>query len=223
MVKMSSVVAVRRLTFAFDAGRPVLSDVDFVLTQGEIVILEGPSGSGKTTLLTLIGGLRRFVGGSIVVLGRELAAADERTLRQNRRDIGFIFQLHNLLPFLTAQQNVELMLAERPEVDFSEGRRRARDLLVDLGLGAHLNAYPHALSGGQKQRVAIARALVSGPRLILADEPTASLDRQSGRQVVDLLRSLARSRNIPIVLVTHDSRILDVADRVVRMEDGRVI
>lgn len=214
------------VTYAFGEGalrRPVLRALDLTVAAGEVVLLTGPSGSGKTTLLTLIGALRAMQLGSCVVLGQELMGASEATRVALRRRIGFIFQNHNLLGFLTAAQNVAMSLELHP--DFSDNSARlaaAERMLGQVGLAEFAGARPAKLSGGQRQRVAIARALVAGPGLILADEPTAALDRQSGREVVELMRDLAKSSGMPILLVTHDPRILDVADRVVNMEDGRI-
>lgn len=219
------VIAARGIDFAFGEGelrKQILFGVTFVVRAGEIVLLTGPSGSGKTTLLTLIGGLRQVVDGELVVLGRTLRAASNATLLATRREIGFIFQQHNLLEFLTARQNVELMFQLHPEVPTAEAQEKAATLLERVGLADRMDYLPNRLSGGQKQRVAIARALATGPKLILADEPTASLDSQSGREVVELLQELARDRGCPILLVTHDQRVLHVADRVLSMEDGRL-
>jgi putative ABC transport system ATP-binding protein len=213
--------------FAFGEGtlrRPVLRELDLTVATGEIVLLTGPSGSGKTTLLTLIGALRAMQQGSCVVLGQELMGAGEAARVALRRRIGFIFQSHNLLAFLTAAQNVAMSL----ELHLGFGDEAARiaeaeRMLARVGMAEYASVVPAKLSGGQRQRVAVARALVAGPGLILADEPTAALDRQSGRDVVELMRDLAKSSGMPILLVTHDPRILDVADRVVKMEDGRVV
>ena len=220
------VVNVRNVNFAFGVGelrKQILFGIGCTVKRGEIVILEGPSGSGKTTLLTLIGGLRRLTEGLITVLGTELFGADDTTLRLLRRKIGFIFQQHNLLPFLTARQNVELVFTLWPEVNLADARQRSFEALKIMGLGAHVDHLPDQLSVGQKQRVAIARALVTNPDVVLADEPTASLDKTAGRQVVDLMLDMARSKKISILLVTHDNRILDIADRTLHMEDGRLI
>jgi putative ABC transport system ATP-binding protein len=213
--------------FAFGEGtlrRPVLRELDLTVAAGEIVLLTGPSGSGKTTLLTLIGALRAMQQGSCVVLGQELMGAGEAARVALRRRIGFIFQSHNLLAFLTAAQNVAMSL----ELHLGFGDEAARiaeaeRMLARVGMAEYAGVVPAKLSGGQRQRVAVARALVAGRGLILADEPTAALDRQSGRDVVELMRDLAKSSGMPILLVTHDPRILDVADRVVKMEDGRVV
>lgn len=220
-----SVVAARDLCFAFGEGelrKQILFDVTLDIRPGEIMILTGPSGSGKTTLLTLIGGLRRVRQGQLTVLGHALHAATDDELVQVRSSIGFIFQQHNLLPFLSARRNVELMFQLHPHVSAAEASQRTEQILESVGLHDHLDYLPGRMSGGQKQRVAVARALVTSPQLILADEPTAALDSQSGRDVVTLLQELARNQGAPILLVTHDSRILDVADRIVTMEDGRI-
>jgi putative ABC transport system ATP-binding protein len=190
--------------------------------RGEIVILAGPSGSGKTTILTLISGLRTLQEGSIQLFGHELFGASPELLVQLRRRIGFIFQAHNILSFLTARQNVEVSFELHPEIPRNEIRSRTEEIMVELGLEDRIDAYPDKLSGGQKQRVAIARALAARPDLVLADEPTSALDGQSGRTVVTLMEKLARSHGIPILMVTHDHRIFDTADRVVEFEDGMI-
>lgn len=216
-------IRTRLLNFSFGEGelqKQILFDISFDVAPGEVVLLTGPSGSGKTTLLTLIGGLRRVRSGELTVLSHALHQSTLAELVLVRRNIGFIFQQHNLLPFLTARKNVELMFQLHPEVPADEVRRRSEELLTRVGLGDRLDYHPARLSGGQKQRVAIARALVAEPKLILADEPTAALDSQSGRDVVDLLQELARSRGCPVLMVTHDNRVLDIADRIIHMEDG---
>jgi putative ABC transport system ATP-binding protein len=219
-------VQLRGVSYAFGSGalaRPVLRDVDLSVGPGEIVLLTGPSGSGKTTLLTLIGALRAMQQGSALVLGQELAGAGEAQRVALRRRIGFIFQQHNLLGFLTVRQNVAIALELDPATTEAERLDRAGAILAAVGLGDRGESRPDQLSGGQRQRVAVARALAGNPGLILADEPTAALDRQSGGEVVRLLRDLARQRGVPILLVTHDPRILDIADRIVAMEDGRIV
>lgn len=218
-------ISARHVNFAFGEGdlqKQILFDVTFDVAVGEIVLLTGPSGSGKTTLLTLIGALRKVRDGELDVLNCPLHQASAEDLIAVRREIGFIFQQHNLLPFMTARQNVQLMFHLHPEVHVEEASRLTEELLTNVGLGHRLDYYPARLSGGQKQRVAIARALAASPKLILADEPTAALDSQSGRDVVNLLQELARNRGCPILMVTHDPRILDFADRIINMEDGRV-
>ncbi len=223
---MTTPVALRDVTYAYGTGdlaRPVLRDVDLSVAPGEVVLLTGPSGSGKTTLLTLIGALRALQTGSATVLGQELAGATERQRTALRRRIGFIFQQHNLLGFLTARQNVAMALELDPATNERDRLARAGEMLAAVGLAEKCESRPDQLSGGQRQRVAVARALAGQPGLILADEPTAALDKQSGGDVVRLLRDLARRRGVPILMVTHDPRILDIADRIVAMEDGRIL
>lgn len=222
---MAAPVHVKDLCHAFGEGtlrRPVLRNLSLSVEPGEIVLLTGPSGSGKTTLLTLIGALRAIQEGSCTVLGQELNGATEAARVRLRQRIGFIFQHHNLLGFLSAAQNVAMALELDTSLDDAERHKRAAAILEAVGLADYLDAKPSRLSGGQRQRVAVARALVHGPGLILADEPTAALDRQSGQEVVHLMRDLAKRDGMPILLVTHDPRILDVADRVIAMEDGRI-
>ena len=219
------VITIRHLNHAFGKGalrKPILFDVNLDINPGEIVILTGPSGSGKTTLLTLIGGLRAIQQGSLKVLGHQLYGASKRELVKVRSQIGFIFQTHNLLECLTARQNVRMSLRLHQEIPFEERTARSVAILEAVGLGDRLDYYPDNLSGGQKQRIAIARALVSQPQLVLADEPTAALDSKSGRDVVEIMQHLAKQQDCTILLVTHDNRILDIADRIVHMEDGRL-
>jgi putative ABC transport system ATP-binding protein len=218
------VIVARQVSHWYGSGelrKQVLFDVSLQVAPGEIVILTGPSGSGKTTLLTLLGALRSAQAGSLSVLGQELRASSSRQRGALRRRIGYIFQGHNLLASLDARQNVELALA-LSEPPGSRRRRRAHEVLEAVGLGEHAGKYPRQLSGGQKQRVAVARALAISPRIVLADEPTAALDRQSGQEVVRLLHDLARRQRSAVLIVTHDNRILDVADTIVHLEDGRL-
>ena len=219
-------VCVGGLNHAYGDGelrRPVLRDVSLTVRAGEVVLLTGPSGSGKTTLLTLVGALRGVQDGSCQVLGRELMGAVEAERVALRRRIGFIFQNHNLLGFLTARQNVAMALEIDAALPERERLDRAGAMLAAVGLAGQEDKTPAHLSGGQRQRVSIARALVAGPGLVLADEPTAALDKVSGGEVAHLLRDMAKSRGTPILMVTHDSRILGIADRVVSMEDGRAV
>ena len=206
-----------------EAAKTVLYALDLAVDAGEVVLLTGPSGSGKTTLLTLIGGLRAVQEGSCRVLGTELAEADEASRVALRRRIGFIFQNHNLLGFLTAAQNVAMALEVEPLIPEPERLARARGMLEAVGIGEKAEAYPATLSGGQRQRVAIARALAHDPGLILADEPTAALDRKTGHETMSLLQRLAKEQGRTVFIVTHDPRIHDIADRVVSMEDGRIV
>jgi len=206
-----------------DAAMRALDDVSIDVNPGELMLFVGPSGSGKTTLLSIVGCILRPSSGSLRVLGDEVTHLRERDLPAIRRErIGFVFQAFNLFPTLTAQQNVALAL-DLKGIGGRQARDRAALLLDQVGLGAKLEAYPADLSGGQKQRVAIARALAGDPPVILADEPTAALDTQSGRTVMNLLQQLAHERNRAIAIVTHDTRMLGYADRTVRMEDGRIV
>lgn len=220
-----AVVAADRINFWFDEGeqrKQILFDVTIEIRAGEVVLLTGQSGSGKTTLLTLIGALRTLTSGSLKVFGQELCDARPKLQTQVRRRIGFIFQAHNLIPHLSALDNVRLALELYPAVGAAEGRKRAASLLEAVGLGERMFACPAKLSGGQKQRVAIARAMINRPRLILADEPTSALDGKTGREVIERLVQLARGQQVPLLMVSHDSRIFDLADRSIDMEDGRV-
>ncbi len=202
--------------------RQILFDINLELQPGEIVIMTGPSGAGKTSLLTLIGGLRTVREGSLQLMGQELAGASSQKLVKIRRQIGYIFQGHNLLPFLTARQNVQMPF-ELYRIPSRLARKETEAMLQAVKLGDRMNYYPQQLSIGQKQRVAIARALVTQPRLILADEPTASLDSKTGRDVIELMQRLAKDQGSAVLMVTHDNRILDIADRIISMEDGRLL
>lgn len=216
-------VRIRNLNYFFGSGdlrKQVLYDINLDLPKGQIVIMTGPSGSGKTTLLTLIGALRSIHEGSLQVLGQELRGLGNSKLVEVRRNIGFIFQAHNLFESLTASQNVEM--AVELVGNFRSKRQQAVSILDQIGLGQRVDYKPASLSGGQKQRVAIARALVNQPHLILADEPTAALDKKSGRDVVTLMQHLAKDEGRTILMVTHDNRILDVADRIINLVDGRL-
>lgn len=219
------VVAITNLNHYYGHGslrKQVLFDINLEIQAGEIVLMTGPSGSGKTTLLTLMGGLRSPQAGSLKVLGVEFVGASNSKVEQVRRHIGYIFQAHNLLKCLTACQNVQMSLELHPEISPQEARSRAVAMLKAVGLGNWVDYYPDNLSGGQKQRVAIARALVSHPQLVLADEPTAALDSKTGRDVVEIMQRLAKEQGCTILLVTHDNRILDIADRIVNLEDGQL-
>lgn len=204
-----------------DARTQALFDNTLDIRRGEIVIMTGPSGSGKTTLLTLIGTLRTVQDGSLNILGEELNGMSQAGLTQIRKKIGFIFQAHNLFGSLTAFQNVR-MSTELAGMSGSEVRPKIEQMLTRLGLGERVHYKPKSLSGGQKQRVAIARGLIHNPRIVLADEPTAALDEESGREAVTLLREMADREGCTVLIVTHDNRILDVADRIINMVAGRI-
>ena len=203
--------------------KQVLYDNNLTVYPGEIIIMTGPSGSGKTTLLTLIGALRGVHQGQLSVLGQPLHGSSRSQLVDFRRQVGFIFQAHNLFESLTATQNVRMSLELTcPNNTMRENTRTSREMLEKVGLGNRANHKPKQLSGGQKQRVAIARGLVHNPKLVLADEPTAALDEASGRTVVELLQRMAIENQSTIVIVTHDNRILDVADRIITLVDGQI-
>lgn len=218
------VIDVKGLNYFFGEGearKQALFDNELSVSRGEIVIMTGPSGSGKTTLLTLMGTLRKVTDGSLKVMGQELRGMSEPDIVALRKKIGFIFQAHNLFESLTAFQNVR-MASELVGMKDEESGPKIEALLTRLGLGHRIHYKPKKLSGGQKQRVAIARGLVHRPQLILADEPTAALDKESGREAVTMLQEMAKEGST-IVMVTHDNRILDVADRIVRMVDGQIV
>ncbi|WP_375509551.1 DevA family ABC transporter ATP-binding protein [uncultured Nostoc sp.] len=223
MIEKEPVIAIKNLNHYYGKGalrKQILFDINLEIYPGEIVIMTGPSGSGKTTLLSLIGGLRSVQEGSLKFLGEELIGVSQNKLVQMRRNIGYIFQAHNLLGFLTAKQNVQMAVELNDNISQTEAVAKSKAMLGSVGLEERVDYYPDNLSGGQKQRIAIARALVNRPPLVLADEPTAALDKQSGRDVVEIMQSLAKNQGTTILLVTHDNRILDIADRIVEMEDG---
>ena len=223
-MKMPPIV-IDNLNYHFGEGelrRQILFNISTEIQAGEIILLTGPSGSGKTTLLTLMGALRSAQSGNLRVLGYELTGANEHTLTLVRRRVGYIFQSHNLLEALTTHQNVKMALQLHSHLNHAQRNQMATSALDAVGLQDKLHAHPSELSGGQRQRVAIARALAGQPELILADEPTASLDSNTGREIVDLLQQLARRQSVTVVLVTHDNRILDIADRILTLEDGKL-
>jgi putative ABC transport system ATP-binding protein len=226
LIQTTLAIEIQNLDHYFGRGslrKQVLFDINLEINAGEIIIMTGPSGSGKTTLLTLAGGLRSAQSGSLKILEQELSGANAAQLTQARRRHGYIFQAHNLHNSLTALQNVRMGLELHPQLSVEEMLSQSQIVLEQVGLGDRLHYLPDNLSGGQKQRVAIARALASSPKIVLADEPTAALDKKSGRDVVELMQKLAKEQGCTILMVTHDNRILDIADRIVYMEDGRLV
>ncbi|HET9323197.1 MAG TPA: ABC transporter ATP-binding protein [Gaiellaceae bacterium] len=214
------------LTKEFGSGRTLVRavrGVDLTVDAGEILLIEGPSGAGKTTLLTMIGALLRPTSGRVVIDGLDVTALGQRELPAvRRRSVGFVFQTFNLLETLTAQENVEVAL-NVAGVSGAAAHARARELLVGAGLEQRLDLRVRGLSGGERQRVSIARALANRPRLLLADEPTANLDSRHGRDVMQLLRELAKEEGCGVVIVSHDGRLRRIADRVLTLEDGRIV
>jgi putative ABC transport system ATP-binding protein len=223
---MQPAIAVRELTKTYaegSAGTLALRGVDLDVHSGELLMLMGPSGSGKTTLLSIMGCILTASSGSVRVAGREVTKLRQNELPAIRLDhIGFVFQGFNLFPTLTASENVELML-DLKKTPAVKARQRAQELLDQVGLSGKHDSFPADLSGGQKQRVAIARALAGDPGIILADEPTAALDSHTGRSVMEMMSELAHKRGRAVVIVTHDSRVLDFADRIVKIEDGAIV
>jgi putative ABC transport system ATP-binding protein len=213
-------IEIRNLVKSYGSGDArvhALRGVSLDVVPGEILMLMGPSGSGKTTLLSIMGCILQATSGSVRIAGREIVGLPESRLPRIRlENFGFVFQGFNLFPALTARENVHVA------VNLKKGRVSAAELLSQVGLGDKLNAYPADLSGGQKQRIAIARALAGDPPILLADEPTAALDSQSGKTVMDILAGLARQRHRAVVIVTHDSRVLHYADRIVHIQDGSI-
>jgi putative ABC transport system ATP-binding protein len=219
-------ITVRELTKVFGDGPTAfraLDSVDLDVERGEVMLLMGPSGSGKTTLVSILGCILRPTSGSVKILGKEITRLSEKQLPQVRlENIGFIFQSFNLFPTLTAGENVELALDLKGRRG-PQAKRLARGFLEQVGLGPKYDSWPADLSGGEKQRVAIARAVATEPQVILADEPTAALDSHSGRAVMVMLRELAHQQDRAVVVVTHDNRVLEFGDRVVHIEDGRIL
>lgn len=210
---------------AFQSGSQryeVLKGIDWEIKRGDIQLLMGPSGSGKTTLLSILAGLLTPSSGNVYLLGKKITGMSRAKLaRFRRQNIGFIFQGFNLFPALTAEENVELVLNLKG-IRGEKARYQAHALLDEVGLSPYRHQKPSNLSGGQKQRVAIARALAGHPPLIMADEPTAALDAQSGHNVIELLRRLAKEQGCTVLMVTHDPRIIDVADRLAYLEEGKI-
>ncbi len=206
-----------------EARKQAIWDVNLSIPRGSLTILMGPSGSGKTTLLTLMGCLRELQEGSVQLLGHELNGSQEAQMVMLRRRLGFIFQAHNLHESLTATQNVLMGLQVHGAGNTATQLAATKHMLDIVGLSDRMDYLPGNLSGGQKQRVAVARALVSNPQIVFADEPTAALDKDSGLNVVAMLKALGQTRQTTTVMVTHDNRILELADRIITMEEGRIV
>src|SRR5574339_1284634 len=211
-------------TFTLDGTTiNAVDHVSFEVNSGEFVALVGPSGSGKTTMLSILAALLSPTSGQVLIDGQDLATMNEkRRVRLRREKIGFTFQANNLIPFLTAQENVEFMLRLNGKAD-KEGRVRSAEILSRLGLSDRLDNLPAQLSGGQQQRVAIARALIHNPSVVLADEPTASLDTERAYQVVETFAHLIHENNRAGIIVTHDLRMCQYVDRVLQMQDGKLV
>ncbi|MCA3700229.1 ABC transporter ATP-binding protein [Brevundimonas sp.] len=222
---MNAVIA-RDIEMAFGSNglkTQVLFDVDLEVASGELTMLVGPSGCGKTTLLSILSGTLKPTGGEVEVMGNVITRMkDSEKVILRRRRIGFIFQQYNLLPALTAAENAAMALVA-DGMPLKAAAEKARAVLETLGMGPHADKLPRMLSGGQQQRVAIARAIVHEPDLVVCDEPTAALDAETGRQVMELLKEAAAGPGRAVLVVTHDNRIYRYADRIVAMEDGRIV
>ncbi len=219
------IISVHNIRHSYREGdgiKEVLHGVSLDFYAGEIVIIMGPSGSGKSTLLKLIGAQLTLQEGDVRIGNYNLKGANADGLMKIRRNLGFIFQTHHLLNSISVLQNVELPLAFDESATRESAKLRALETLKTVGIEAQAYKKPSHLSGGQRQRVAIARALIRRPKIVLADEPTASLDQKSGREVVEIIRKMAKELGVTVVLVTHDNRILDIADRIVSLVDGRL-
>lgn len=221
-----AIIEVKSLTKVYGsdgAETHALRGVDFNVEAGEFTAVAGPSGSGKTTLLNIIGGLDKPTSGSVKLDGKlitEMSASELSELRL--RNIGFVFQAYNLVPVLTAIENVEFVMLLR-KVPVEERRCRAREMLEEVGLADYINRRPNLMSGGQQQRVAVARAMVGRPRIILADEPTANLDSETGASLLNLMRRLNEKMGITFLFSTHDSMVMEYSRRLVKLADGRIV
>ena len=221
----NNAILVTDLAYSYREGRQqrsVLAGVSFGARSGEIVVISGPSGSGKTTLLSIIGALRSFTIGSVKLHGKELRGLHEPELLKHRHKIGFVFQRHNLLKSLNAVDNVQAGLNMLPGCDGRTAQLRAQAMLESVGLGRDMHKHPDDMSGGQQQRVAVARALARTPDVVIADEPTASLDAEAGRTVMEMIRTLAIKASCAVLISTHDERVFGFADRRLHLLDGRV-
>lgn len=223
MTNPQPIISVKDLHHSYREGdgvKEVLHGVSVDFRAGEICIIMGPSGSGKSTLLKIIGAQLTLQKGDVSVCSKALNGASHKRLRKIRRDIGFIFQSHHLIDSITVCQNVQLPLAFDGRETAKSSAQKALDVLETVGIADQAHKKPSHLSGGQKQRVAIARALIRKPHIVLADEPTASLDEKSGREVVELIKKMSKEIGVSVILVTHDNRILDIADRIIYLVDG---
>jgi len=221
----SILIELKNVHRSFTMGEEVvraLNGIDLKIKKGEIVVILGPSGSGKTTLLNQIGGIDVPDKGNVIIEGQDLTSLSKKKLTNYRgKKIGWVFQFFNLIPSLTAKENVALGL--ELSKDFNNMEQRSEELLTKLGLGEHLNRFPSQLSGGQQQRIAFARALVKKPLIIAADEPTGNLDKKTGLEVVNLMRKINEEDNVTFLIVSHDSSLTSVADRVLHIEDGKIL
>ncbi len=219
-------LSVRSLTHIYDTGsqqEPALNNVSFELSKRELTAVVGPSGCGKSTLLSLVAGLRPIQSGSVQLNGVELKGCTALQMQRHRQQIGIIFQSHKLMPFLNTAENVLIGAEASTALPVSNRLAKVESLLMSVGMIGHFLKFPRQLSGGQCQRVSVARAIANDPTIIIADEPTASLDFKSTRALVSLLLDIIKFRDIPLLMATHDSRIIEMADRVIQLDDGRVV
>lgn len=220
IITMENFVQLQDVSKIYHMGEVEIRAVDgieFSISKGEFVVIVGPSGAGKTTVLNILGGMDTATKGKVIVDGEDIAKYSQRQLTGYRRDdIGFVFQFYNLVPNLTALENVELAL------QICKHPLKAEDVLQEVGLGHRLKNFPAQLSGGEQQRVSIARALAKNPKLLLCDEPTGALDYQTGKAILKLLQDMCRERGMTVIVITHNSAIAPMADRVIRIKNGRV-
>ena len=213
-------VKLKNVTKTYQMGEVqirAVDGIDFSIDKGEVVVVVGPSGAGKTTVLNILGGMDKASGGEVLVDGKDIAGYSQKQLTGYRRnDIGFVFQFYNLVPNLTALENVELAL------QISRNPLDAKTVMQEVGLGDRLNNFPAQLSGGEQQRVSIARALAKNPKLLLCDEPTGALDYQTGKAILKLLQDMCRERGMTVIVITHNSALTPMADRVIRIKNGKV-
>ena len=213
-VKLKNVTKIYRMG---EVQIRAVDGIDFSIDKGEFVVVVGPSGAGKTTVLNILGGMDKASGGEVLVDGKDIAGYSQKQLTGYRRnDIGFVFQFYNLVPNLTALENVELAL------QISRNPLDAKTVMQEVGLGDRLNNFPAQLSGGEQQRVSIARALAKNPKLLLCDEPTGALDYQTGKAILKLLQDMCRERGMTVIVITHNSALTPMADRVIRIKNGKV-